>query len=127
MTNSSERRRHLRIHDRLVVLLKDRATGKIHRTLTEDLSSGGLRLVTSEPLEPGIALDGELKLPDRDQAIPFAGTVVWSRVLTGQPRKSYEPPLREIGLSFVRLAAGDQALIDRYARMNALPEGPPRA
>ena len=127
MADSSEHRRYLRIRNRLVVLLKDRATGKVHRTLTEDLSAAGLRLVTSEPLEPGTALDGELKLPDRDQAIPFGGMVVWSRLLTGQPRKSYEPPLREIGLSFVRLAAGDQALIDRYARMNALPEGPPRA
>ena len=119
MADSGERRDFIRIRERLVLLLKNTATGRVHRTLTDDVSGSGLRLVTSELLEAGAEVEGELKLPDRNEMIVFAGVVAWSRVVPDQKRKSYEPPLREIGLKFTRIEPNDQALIQQHARLNA--------
>ena len=119
---SDERREYVRVREKLVTLVKHTATGKVHRALTRDIGGVGICIITSEPLESGARLELELKLPESDRTIPFTGIVAWSQVMGG-PRKSYEDPMREIGIKFVDIAPKDLAFIKQHAAMNAVPPG----
>ena len=117
---SDERREFIRVREKLVTVVKQTATGKVHRALTRDLSGVGICLITNEPLESGAPLELELKLPELDRMIPFTGLVAWSKVID-EPRKRYEEPMREVGIRFVDIAPKDLALIKQHTAMNAVP------
>ena len=115
-----ELRRFIRLPSRLTAIFKVVKTGKVRRALTKDISAGGVCFVTEEVLEPGMALEVDLKLPDRAAPITFLGEVAWSRPI-GSQRKSYENPTAETGVKFVSIDPKDQALIMQYAKLNAPP------
>ena len=119
-----EHRRSVRARVRLVTLVKLLSTGKVHRVLTNNVSSGGLSFVATQLIEPSTALELEITLPDRATPMTFTTEVVWSRTI-GAPRKSYEDPTVEIGVKFVTINPKDQAALKQYAVMNALPPDSP--
>ena len=121
-SESSERRGYIRIRERLVTFVKDPATGKVHRALTRDLGGVGVCLITNEPLEVGVAIEGELKLPDREAPVSFSAVVVWSQVIQKEPGETLDRPTREVGVKFVRIDPKDRVLIQQHAALNALPE-----
>lgn len=115
-----EQRRFIRITSRLTAIVKIVKTGKVKRALTRDVSAGGICFVTEEILEPGTALEVELKLPDREAPVVFLGEVAWSRPIGPQP-KSYQNPTGETGVKFISIDPKDRALIMQYAKLNAPP------
>ena len=120
--DGSERREYIRVRERLVTFIKDPATGKVHRALTRDLGGTGVCLVTNEPLEVGVAIEGELKLPDRKAPVTFSAVVVWSQVIQKEPGQPLDRPTREVGVKFVRIDPKDRALIQQHVALNAMPE-----
>ena len=119
---SEDRRRSVRVTERLVVFLKHPATGKVHRGLTNNISSIGVCVVTEQFFNPGAPLEVEIKLPDREAPVTFTGVVVWSRVAE-EAQKVYEGPTVELGIKFVQIDPRDLALIQQHAAMNAPPPG----
>ena len=115
-----EHRRFIRVTNRLPSTFKIITTGKVRRALTKDVSAGGISFITEELLEPGTALEVELKLPDREAPIIFLGEVAWSRPV-GPPPKSYQNPTAETGIKFVSIDPKERALITQYAKLNAPP------
>ena len=115
-----EQRRFIRVTSRLAAVVKIVKTGKVRRALTRDISAGGICVVTEELLEPGTALEVEVKLPDREAPITFLGEVSWSRPI-GPPPKSYQTPTSEAGVKFVSIDPKEQDLIMLYAKLNAPP------
>ena len=116
-----ERRRFIRIHSRLMVIVKFLDTGKVRRALTKNISAGGICLVTEELLKTGTQVEVELKLPDRDKAILLMGIVKWSKPI-GEPPKPYENPTAETGVEFVQIDPDDQRQLMFYAKLNTPPE-----
>ncbi|MBI4003906.1 MAG: PilZ domain-containing protein [Candidatus Omnitrophica bacterium] len=116
-----EQRRFIRITSRLTAIVKIVKTGKIKRALTRDVSAGGICVVTEEILEPGTALEVELKLPDREAPVRFLGEVAWSRPIGPTP-KSYENPTEETGVKFISIDPNDRTLLMQYAKLNAPPK-----
>ena len=115
-----EQRRFIRVISRLTAVVKIAKTGKVRRALTKDISAGGICFVTEELLEPGTALEVELKLPDRDAPIAFLGEVSWSRPIGPAP-KSYQNPTAETGVKFISIDPKERDLIMLYAKLNAPP------
>ncbi len=117
---SEERRRSIRANARLTTIVKNLDTKRVWRALTKDVGGVGVCVVTDESLELGTKLELEIRLPDRDEPITFTGEVVWSREVGG-PRKSYEAPIREVGVKFVEIQPKDQRLLQQYVLMNPSP------
>ena len=113
-----EQRQFIRINTRLTAIFKILTTGKVRRALTKDVSGGGVCFVTEGLLEPGTALEIELKLPDRAEPIRFTGEVAWSRPVGGTTKR-YANPTAETGVRFVAIDAKDRALVLQYTTLNA--------
>src|SRR3989338_1360062 len=112
-----EHRRFIRVTSRLNATFKIVKTGKIARALTKDISAGGICFVTADILEPGTAVEVEMKLPDSEAPVRFLGEVAWSRPIGHA--KSYEDPTGETGVKFISIDPKEQALIMLYAKLNA--------
>lgn len=121
---TQERRRGVRSSIRLIAIVKNLATGRVHRWLTKNISEIGLCLVTDEAIERGTRLEVEFKLPDYPSPLTIIAEVVWV-MMVGAPRKSYEEPRIELGVKFVELAPKMQALLRQYATMTAPPPDQP--
>ena len=119
-----EQRRFVRVTSRLNATFKVVKTGKVKRALTKDISAGGICCVTEELLEAGIAVEVELRLPDRAAPILLLGEVAWSRPI-GSQHKSYQNPTAETGIKFVSIDPKDRAAILQYAQLNAPPPKTP--
>lgn len=117
---SPERRRALRTPIRVVAFVKHLKTGKVRRTLTKDISGGGVCIVGEEHWEPGTAVEMELRLPDRDAPITCRGEVVWRREVGRRSRRSATAPV-EIGMKFVVIDPKDQKTLLQYAVLNPPP------
>ena len=74
------------------------------RQTPHDVSLGGLRVDTSEYLEPGQRLDVEILLPDQWLVISSA-EVVW---INGPDSEAENGKHYQMGLRFVDMAAGDR-------------------
>ena len=116
---TEERRRAVRTPIRLVTFVKMLSTGKVRRVLTNNVSVVGLCFLDEALLEPGVQLEIEVKLPDREAPIPCTAEVVWSRSVGG-PRKSYEALAVETGVKVVEIQPKDQRLLQAYIAMNTL-------
>lgn len=111
-----DRRRDVRVveENKVVVSLM---TGEVRpglqtvfHSLTRDLSVGGLRVMTSAPLEPGLRVRVELTLGRSRRMIRAVAEVRWVRDLYGSQ-------VFEAGLEFVELQPDDEfALMDHIYR-----------
>ena len=117
-----EERKFPRLPLRLTTFVKYLSTGKVRRTLTQDLSAGGACLVTEELLEPGTQLELGIKLPDFDKPITCTVEVVRSQP-TAAPRKSYEPVIAETSVKIVQIDPKSRALLLQFTTLNAPPPG----
>ncbi len=117
---SEEHRHFIRLDIRALTFYKVLKTGIVRRTLTKDVSGGGLCFKTDAALEMGTALEVEVKLPDREQPIQFAAEVVWSRPVERTSSSSLNTAA-ETGVRIVRIDPKEQALLMQYASLNAPP------
>ncbi len=107
-----DRRRDVRIVEENKVALS-LMTGEVksglpvvYHSLTRDLSMGGLRVMTSAPLEPGTRVRVDLTLSRSRKRIKAVAEVRWARDL-------YGGEVFEAGLQFVGLDPDDEfALMD---------------
>ncbi len=114
-----DKRRDVRLveENKVVVSLM---TGEIHPgtptvfySLTRDISMGGVRIMTSAPLEPGARLRLDLTLGRSRKRIRAVAEVRWSRELYGHE-------VFEAGLQFVGLEPDAEfALIDHIFGVKA--------
>jgi len=118
-----EQRHFIRITSRLNATFKIVKTGRVARALTKDISAGGICFVTAGILEPGTAVEVEMKLPDSETPVRFLGEVAWSCPIGHA--KSYEDPTGETGVKFISIDPKDRALIMHYAKLNAPPPSSP--
>ena len=114
-----EHRRFIRVTSRLNATFKIVKTGKVARALTKDISAGGICFVTADILEPGTAIEVEMKLPDSEAPVRFLGEVAWSRPIGHA--KSYEDPTGETGVRFISIDPKERDHIMLYAKLNAPP------
>ncbi len=115
-----ERPRGARAPTTLIAIVKNVATGKVKRWLTKDLSGFGLCLAADESLERGTRLEVELKLPDYPSAFILTAEVVWIMIVEA-PRRSFDAPKVELGVTFVDPPPKTQALLNQYAAVTAPP------
>ena len=116
-----ERRESPRVPLRLTLFIRNTATGKAWRVLSNDISGLGARFTTEEQLEVKTPLEVEIKLPDQATPISCKAEVVWNRVTP--PQKSYEWPMTEVGIGFLDLTPKDRVTLKQYSAMNAPPPG----
>ena len=90
---------------------------KLGKSLTKDLSGGGVRFLAEHPLEPpGTQLEIILRLPECHEPIRFVGRVIWIA-----PSRSNDAALSgrvsEVGVQFVTIDPKDRALLLQYAAL----------
>jgi len=72
-----------------------------HKRNTQDISIGGMRVLTDEHFEPGSKLELDVLLPEGD-AVRCWAEVVWLTKLDESARARCE-----VGLRFIDMAPGD--------------------
>ena len=82
MENKSEKRRFDRYEVRFRVNFV--GGGAFFSDYSHDLSEGGIRVESINPLKPGTKLKLSLYLPDRPSPLQVEGMVVWSRKVKDQ-------------------------------------------
>jgi c-di-GMP-binding flagellar brake protein YcgR len=117
---ATERREFLRLHARLNISYKITDTKQLGKSLSKDMSGGGVRFVAEHPLEIGAQVDITLHL---DMPVRFRGEVVWSKPVL----KSDTDPLggTEVGVRLIEITPKELALIKQYASIYAPPPPQP--
>ena len=110
-----ERRKFVRLHSRLNVNYKVVYLPENIRSLSKDVSGGGVRIETEDPLAQGTLLQIEVKFPDKPKLIRFTGEVMWSQLLKRVTLDG--PPAFDTGLQFVKIDPEDQEYILTHAQM----------
>jgi c-di-GMP-binding flagellar brake protein YcgR len=104
-----ERRRDSRLdeEDKVVIEFLTNGQPPVHKTvinaLTQDISPGGVRLMTNVLLPVNTLLRMEIVLSQR-RVIHAVGTVRWARSM-------YEEELFEMGIEFTQISANDKMLL----------------
>ena len=108
-----EQRRFVRLETRVDVAYTVLPSGTAQRTVTKDLSGGGVRFFTENPLTPGTQLQMALALPGREQPVNVLAEVVWSeqRELIGKADRQRSA---ENGAKFVEIAPADQEALAQF-------------
>jgi c-di-GMP-binding flagellar brake protein YcgR len=81
--------------------------GRPQRTLTRDVSLGGVRLVMDKPLSRGAQLQLALVLPGQERPVNATGEVVWSEEVAWIGRGG-ERRNAEVGIRTLEMAPQDQ-------------------
>lgn len=85
-----------------------------HLALTEDISLGGLRLSSSDRLQPGDKVSVALKLPEQGE-VDVTGVVVWSRESQQASQRNFEAGLQWSDMN-VYAQARINAFVTEYTR-----------
>ena len=117
MTNQ---RKDPRLGLRLNITYKIAGTSKSGKSISHDMSAGGVRFLAEHPLDVGAKLEIFVRLPEGDQMIRCVGEVVWSRA--GGAGDAMTGGTREVGVRFVEIAPKDQQLLKQYAMFYLPPE-----
>ncbi len=104
------RRGHPRL--RTVLAVTARGPHELMRGLTENLSRGGLFVVTRHALDPGTEMDLSLVFPEIGQVLDVVAVVRWVRL------ESASQPAG-MGLEFTELPTGGDAVIDQFLSQSA--------
>ncbi len=116
---ANERRQFIRLNTRLNVSYVIAGTKQLGKSLSKDISGGGVRFVAEHPLDVGARLEVIVHLPAPDMPIRFAGEVMWTRLLTTMHAAGLGGI--EVGVRFVEIAPKDAVLIKQYAAFYAPP------
>ena len=79
-------------------------------THTENISSGGVRLILKSPLDMLTHVEVEVDLMDADDHLRCVGKVVW--VEQRKASESVKPLFYDIGIEFVDVSAADNKRLD---------------
>ena len=66
--------------------------------ITKNISAGGLRFTSDQKLSPGSKVGFEMKLPNNDKPVSFAGKVIWSKTLASAAKGKEK--IYDIGIKF---------------------------
>jgi c-di-GMP-binding flagellar brake protein YcgR len=87
--------------------------GRPQRTLTRDVSLGGVRLVMEKPLQNGAQLQLALALPGQERPVNATGEVVWSEEVAWIGRAD-ERRSAEVGVRTLEMAPQDQETLTSF-------------
>jgi len=118
-----ERRQHVRFVMRILLSYKIVGTEKLGKSLTDDLSGGGVRFVAEHPLEPGTRIQATMRLPGRVEPVRFLGEVVWAKSLTSSTG-SLSDSGAEVGVKFLQVDPKDREFLMQYAALYTPPSEP---
>jgi hypothetical protein len=74
-----ERRSCPRFYARIAVLCVNPATSIVYLAMTHELSAHGIRIISTEPIQPSSLLNICINMPDNGEQINVRGQVVWSQ------------------------------------------------
>ena len=105
-----ERRRFVRLDTRLEMSFTEIPSGVKRKTVSKNLSGGGLCLVTEKDIAPGTQLQVAMTLPDQEQPVNFTAQVVWCEPyeVIG---KTQRHRAAEVGAKFVDISPKDYQAI----------------
>jgi c-di-GMP-binding flagellar brake protein YcgR len=108
-----EHRQFVRLDTRLELTYNLLPSGSPQRTITRNVSAGGLCLVSDRVLTPGSQLQISMQLPDHQAPIHFIGEVVWSDPyeIIGKTERQHAV---ETGLRFVEISPDDRDALMRH-------------
>ena len=119
----NERRQFVRLDTRLNLSYKIVGTAKLGKSLTKDISGGGVRFLAEHALTPGTRLEVTLRLPERDEPVRFLGEIVWSKPRSSLG-KSLHSDASEVGLRFVEIIPAERTLIMQHVGLYTPPPTP---
>ena len=113
---ASERRQFLRLDTRLNVSYTIAGTRQLGKSLSKNISGGGVRFIAEHPLEVGTRLEVIVHL---DLPVRFLGEVIWTHLVTKSTSAEFGGT--EVGVRFVEITPKDLALVKQYATFYAPP------
>ena len=106
---NTEGRRFTRVPFKRAVRFSTPSSPRSDAHIAQDLSQGGLRMLSSEFIPVHSLLSIQIQLKERERVMDVQGRVVWVR---------YNPMTEtyQMGLEFVRDAAFQRAMISEFIR-----------
>ena len=106
---TTEGRRYTRIPFKRAVRFSAPQSERLDAHIAQDLSQGGLRMLSSEFIPVHTLVNVQIQLKDRERVMDVQGRVVWVR---------YNPMTEtyQMGLEFTRDAAFQRAMISEFIR-----------
>ena len=111
--NGIERRKFPRLNtsaDVEYIVLGKSSLGE-KRTVTKNISAGGICLIVYEKVETGTVLDLRICLKDINTTIEARGRVEWSSYFTMDPDSR---PRYDIGIVFIDIKESDRQQVSKY-------------
>jgi len=115
-----ERRQFVRLDTRLDVTYTRLSPTETRKTVTKNISGGGICLFASERLQPGERLQVTMKLPDRAEPIRFTAETIWSEEYEVIGKTERQRSV-EVGVRFLEIAPADQQAIMRHVILSVQP------
>ena len=113
----AERRKSVRAVVRLEVDGGKQSLLRVPLYVTENLSRGGMFLITKDPLMEGTELNIKFSLPGDEKAIQVTAKVLWAR--EGEEEQNIPPGM---GLLFTSISDGDRDHIRSFVEKMARQE-----
>jgi c-di-GMP-binding flagellar brake protein YcgR len=108
-----ERRRFVRLDTRLEVRYTVLPTGSAQQTVSNNIGGGGICFFADKPLAAGTYLQVAMKLPGREQPVPFTAEVVWSELYEVVGKIERRQAV-EVGVRFLEIAPSDLEAIMQH-------------
>jgi len=102
-----ERRKSERVEARIPIACSLSKNNIVLNATTKDISSGGVKLELSQPLEKGDRLKILFRLPKTAKSISSMGKVVWYK------RDPHQENVYEAGLKYARLKAKVKEILEK--------------
>lgn len=118
-----ERREFVRLDARVEVSFQMLPEGEAKRSMTKNISGGGICFFSDEVLQPGTHMRGTVKLPEQQEPLNFTAEVVWSapyEVIGG--KETWRGV--EIGVRFINISREDQDALTRYVSSSSTRRAP---
>ena len=109
-TNGSERRRFTRVHAPVPVTVSSQ--NNFYAGVSNDISEGGVFVVTRSPPPVGTFVELSLVLEEGGEPIPVRGVARWHRI--ANPGVEAPPG---VGIQFLELTPEVQARLERFLRV----------
>ena len=116
-----ERRKFVRLDTRVDITCTVLPSGKVERTVTKDMSGGGICIFTENVLPPGTRLQVAMKLPGSEQPVNFIAETVWSEAYE-MIGKTERRRAVETGVRFLEISPNDQDAVMQYVILNLQPQ-----
>ena len=113
MAALEEQRRFVRVGARLELAYAVLPDGMMRRTAIVDVSAGGLRLLTEQPVPTGASLQIAVSLPGCEHPVHAIAQPRWTQTTELLDRRG---PQRSVqtGLAFVEIAPADQEALGQF-------------